>query len=67
MVLSTKTQIKIRAMLAVMTRAEVLERLDVPEYVLDAALRGEEVAPWEGHNIFEGCEAWDIEQDKGVA
>jgi len=66
-VLSTQTQIKIRAMLDQMTRPEVLQRLDVPEYVLDAALRGEEVAPWEGHNIFEGVQAWDVEQDKGAA
>ena len=67
MILSTQTQIKIRAMLAEMTKAEVLERLDVPEYTLDAALRGEDVPKWEGDNIFEGCEAWDVEQSKGAA
>ncbi len=67
MILSTKTQIKVRAMLAEMTRAEVLERLDVPEYVLDAALRGEDLPKWEGDNIFEGVQAWDIAEGEGAA
>ncbi len=67
MILSIQTQIKIRAMLDQMTRAEVLERLDVPEYTLDAALRGEDIPKWEGDNIFEGVTKWDVEQDKGAA
>lgn len=58
MILSPKTQEQVRAMLNQMTRAEALQRLDVPEYTLDAALRGEDIPPWEGHNIKDGLGEW---------
>lgn len=59
MILKLSTQTQIRAMLNQMTRPEVLERLDVPDYTLDAALRGEDVPPWEAHNITDGIEEWE--------
>jgi len=67
MILEIGTILRVKAMALAMTRAELLERLDVPEYTLEAALRGEEINPWDGHHIFEGVEAWDIKQGKGAA
>jgi len=59
MKLSQKTMIKLLAMANEMTRAELLERCDVPEYTLEAALRGDDIPPWEGQNIFDATNDWD--------
>jgi hypothetical protein len=59
MILKLSTQIQIKAMLKQMTRAEVLDRLDVPEYTLDAALRGQDIPAWEAHNITDGIGEWE--------
>lgn len=59
MLLSPQTQIQVRAMLARLPRARVLDLLDVKESVLAAALNGEEVEVWFIHNIKKGVDAWD--------
>ncbi len=64
MILKLSTQIQIRAMLKELARAEVLERLDVPEYTLDAALKGQDIPTWEAHNIADGLAEWEGGDDE---
>jgi len=59
MKLSQQTTLKLLAMSKQMTRAELIERCDVPEYTLEAALKGQDVPEWEGHNLFDATEEWE--------
>lgn len=64
MILKLSTQLQIRAMLEQMTKAEVLERLDVPGYTLEAALAGKDIPTWEAHNITDGINEWEGGDDE---
>jgi predicted transcriptional regulator len=56
-----KYLVRLIAMSQQMTRAELIERCDVPEYTLDAALRGQDIPVWEGHNITSAVDEWEEE------